>query len=47
MAMRQEIQTFLNHLSIEKGFSPNSTAAYSNDLSQLADFVEELAMVQG
>ena len=45
--MRQEIQTFLNHLSIEKGFSPNSTDAYRNDLSQLADFVEELAMVQG
>ena len=45
--MRQEIQSFLNHLSIEKGFSPNSTDAYRNDLSQLADFVEELAMVQG
>jgi len=47
MAMRQEIQSFLNHLSIEKGFSPNTTDAYRNDLSQLADFVEELAMVQG
>ncbi len=45
--MRQEIQSFLNHLSIEKGFSPNTTFAYRNDLSQLADFVEELAMVQG
>ena len=45
--MRQEIQSFLNHLSIEKGFSPNTTDAYRNDLSQLADFVEELAMVQG
>ncbi|MFQ5924732.1 MAG: site-specific tyrosine recombinase XerD [Dehalococcoidia bacterium] len=45
--MQQEIQSFLNHLSIEKGFSPNTTYAYSNDLSQLADFVEELAMVQG
>ena len=45
--MRQEIQSFLNHLSIEKGFSPNTTYAYRNDLSQLADFVEELAMVQG
>lgn len=45
--MRQEIQSFLNHLTIEKGFSPNSTDAYRNDLSQLADFVEELAMVQG
>jgi integrase/recombinase XerD len=37
----------LNHLSIEKGFSDNTTAAYQNDLSQLASFVEELAIVQG
>jgi integrase/recombinase XerD len=45
--MRQEIQSFLNHLSIEKGFSKNTTEAYSNDLHQLASFVEELAMGQG
>lgn len=45
--MREEIQSFLNHLSIEKGFSENTIDAYRNDLYQLADFVEELAIVQG
>jgi len=45
--MRKEIQSFLNHLSIEKGFSENTIDAYRNDLSQLATFIEELAMVQG
>lgn len=45
--MRPEIQSFLNHLSIEKGFSENTIDAYRNDLSQLANFVEELAVVQG
>ncbi|MBE0415458.1 MAG: site-specific tyrosine recombinase XerD [Dehalococcoidia bacterium] len=45
--MRQEIQSFLDHLFIEKGFSPNTIDAYRNDLDQLATFIEELAMVQG
>ena len=45
--MRGEIQSFLNHLSIEKGFSENTTQAYRNDLYQLAAFVEELATAQG
>lgn len=45
--MRKAIQSFLNHLSIEKGFSDNTIDAYENDLSQFASFVEELAMVQG
>ena len=45
--MREEIQSFLNHLSIEKGFSTNTTEAYRNDLHQLASFVEEVAMRQG
>jgi len=45
--MRQEIQSFLNHLSVEKGFSDNTVEAYRNDLHQLASFVEELAMGQG
>jgi len=45
--MRNEIQSFLNHLQIEKGFSKNTIEAYENDLSQLAAFIEELAMVQG
>lgn len=45
--MRGEIQSFLNHLSIEKGFSENTTQAYRNDLYQLAAFAEELATAQG
>jgi integrase/recombinase XerD len=47
MAMRQEIQSFLDHISIEKGFSDNTLEAYRNDLNQLANFMEELAVVQG
>jgi len=45
--MRQEIQSFLDHISIEKGFSDNTLEAYRNDLNQLANFMEELAVVQG
>jgi integrase/recombinase XerD len=38
--VRTEIKSFLNYLSVEKGFSENTTAAYRNDLNQMADFVE-------
>ena len=38
--MRVEIKSFINYLSVEKGFSENTTAAYRNDLNQLVDFVE-------
>jgi integrase/recombinase XerD len=37
--MREGIHSFLNHLSMEKGFSGNTIEAYRNDLYQLADFV--------
>ena len=39
--MKQDINSFLNYLAFEKGFSENTTAAYQNDLYQLADFAEE------
>ncbi len=39
--MKQDINSFLNYLAVEKGFSENTTAAYQNDLYQLADFSEE------
>lgn len=39
--MREEIEAFLNQLRVEKGFSPHTVAAYSNDLYQLVNFVEE------
>jgi len=45
--MAEEIRSFLNHLSIEKGFSENTINAYRNDLNQLADFVEEAAGGEG
>ena len=38
--MRTEINSFLNYLSVEKGFSENTIVAYRNDLNQLADFTE-------
>lgn len=44
--MKEDINRFLTYLSVEKGFSENTTAAYQNDLSQLASFVEEEAAKQ-
>ncbi len=41
--MREEINSFLNYLTVEKGFSGNTTDAYRNDLRQLASFAEEAA----
>ena len=41
--MREAIESFLNYLSVEKGFSQNTLDAYRNDLIQLADFVKEEA----
>ena len=37
--MRQDINSFLTFLSVEKGSSGNTVAAYRNDLQQLADFI--------
>ena len=45
--MREEINSFLNYLTVEKGFSENTTAAYQNDLCQLAEFVGGEASKQG
>jgi integrase/recombinase XerD len=47
IGMREEIKSFLNHLAVEKGFSDNTIDAYRNDLNQLADFIEEVAIAQG
>lgn len=38
--MEQGIQDFLNFLVVEKGFSGNTLEAYSNDLSQLRQYLE-------
>ena len=45
--MLEEIKSFLNYLTVEKGFSENTTAAYQNDLYQLADFLQEEATKRG
>ena len=45
--MREDINSFLNYLTVEKGLSGNTIDAYRNDLYQLADFVEEAANKQG
>jgi len=37
--MKKDVDSFLNYLSVEKGFSINTIAAYRNDLYQLVDFV--------
>jgi len=45
--LRQDIESFLNYLTVEKGFSGNTVVAYRNDLSQLANFAEEEAAKRG
>jgi integrase/recombinase XerD len=38
-SMRKSMDAFLTYLSVEKGASANTVAAYRNDLQQLADFI--------
>lgn len=38
--MREQIQQFLDYITEEKGYSNNTLAAYSNDLSQFVSYVE-------
>jgi len=45
--VKEHIERFLTYLSVEKGFSDNTLAAYHNDLSQLASFAEEDATKRG
>ena len=45
--MKEEINSFLTYLAVEKGLSENTIAAYRNDLYQLASFVEEEAAKHG
>ena len=39
--MKDKIHTFLNHMSVERGASPNTQAAYRSDLNQFVDFLRE------
>jgi integrase/recombinase XerD len=45
--MKENIESFLNYLAVEKGFSQNTVLAYHNDLYQLADFAEDEATRRG
>ena len=45
--MREDIESFLNYLVVEEGFSENTRAAYQNDLNQLVGFIEEEAAKKG
>ena len=38
--MNQAIESFLDFISVEKGFSQNTLAAYKNDLNQFASHIE-------
>ncbi len=45
--MLEAIKSFLNYLTVEKGYSEHTIAAYRNDLTGLADFAEREAAKQG
>ena len=45
--MREAVNSFLNYLIVEKGFSENTAVAYRNDLCQLVSFAEEGAGKRG
>ncbi|MCD6359167.1 MAG: site-specific tyrosine recombinase XerD [Dehalococcoidia bacterium] len=45
--MNKDVDSFLNYLLVEKGFSGNTIAAYHNDLYQLLEFVEGQAPRMG
>jgi integrase/recombinase XerD len=38
--MNEQVQQFLDHITVEKGYSSNTLAAYRNDLSQFVMFLE-------
>jgi integrase/recombinase XerD len=38
--MKEDIKLFLNHLTKDKDYSPNTLAAYNSDLTQLSDFIQ-------
>ena len=38
--MKQAVEQFLNYATVERGLSPNTIAAYRNDLTQFVDFLQ-------
>lgn len=41
--MENSVQAFLDHLTVERGSSPNTVAAYKNDLTQLLEYFSGLS----
>lgn len=39
--MTEHIDSFLDHIAAERGFSPNTAGAYRNDLKQFAGFLQD------
>ena len=39
--IKEDIESFLNYLTVEKGYSDNTILAYSNDLFDMAEFSEK------
>ena len=38
--MKQRVDSFLNYMTVERGVSPNTVAAYRNDLNQLVEYLQ-------
>ena len=38
--MKQAVEQFLNYTTVERGLSPNTLAAYRNDLTQFVEFLQ-------
>jgi integrase/recombinase XerD len=45
--MKEPIESFLNYLSVEKGYSGHTIAAYRNDLNGLSEFATQEAVKHG
>jgi len=45
--LKEDIEHFITYLSVEKGFSENTAAAYRNDLNNLARFAEKVINKSG
>ncbi|PZC46580.1 MAG: integrase/recombinase XerD [Chloroflexi bacterium] len=45
--MRAAVDSFLNHLTVERNLSPHTVTAYRNDLDQLTAYLEESKQAKG
>ena len=45
--MKEEIESFIRYLKVEKGYSGNTLEAYKNDLFQFKEFLEAKSEVKG